>query len=121
VYFQHEIDRINRRKREQVRAGLIALAIAISVVIELIAVTEVAERQVTGTGLRCTSSSGPSMTATDPGEPGQQPRDEKNSTNARGFQTTERIAGAADCACHQTHALAPRLGGRGGLGRDPER
>jgi hypothetical protein len=49
VYFQHEIDRSNRRRREQVRAGLIALSIAIAVVIALIAVAEMVERRVTGT------------------------------------------------------------------------
>ena len=49
AYFQHEIDRTNRRRREQVRAGLIALSIAIAVVIALIAVAEVVERRVIGT------------------------------------------------------------------------
>ena len=49
AYFQHEIDRINRRRREQVRAGLIALSIAVVVVVVLIAVAEVVERRVTGT------------------------------------------------------------------------
>ena len=49
AYFQHEIDRINRRRREQVRAGLIALSIAVAVVIMLIAVAEVVERRVMGT------------------------------------------------------------------------
>ena len=49
AYFQHEIDRTNRRRREQVHAGLIGLAIAIAVVIVLISVAEVVDRRLTGT------------------------------------------------------------------------
>lgn len=49
AYFQHEVDRTNRRRREQVRAGLIGLTIAIAVVIVLIAVAEAVERRLTGT------------------------------------------------------------------------
>jgi hypothetical protein len=48
-YFQHEIDRTDRQRREQVRAGLIGLAIAIAVVIVLITVAGVVERRFTGT------------------------------------------------------------------------
>lgn len=48
-YFQHEVDRANRQRREQVRTGLIGLAIAIALVIVLIAVADVVERRMTGT------------------------------------------------------------------------
>lgn len=48
AYFQHEIDSTNRRRREQVRTGLIGLAIAISAVIVLIAVAQVVDRYLTG-------------------------------------------------------------------------
>jgi hypothetical protein len=49
AYFQHEIDRTNRLRREQVRAGLIGLTIAIAAIIVLIAVAKVVDRQLTGT------------------------------------------------------------------------
>ena len=49
AYFQHEIDRTNRHRKEQVRAGLIGLAIAIAVLVALIAVVAIAERRLTGT------------------------------------------------------------------------
>ena len=49
AYFQHEIDRANRQRREKVRTGLTGLAIAIMVVIVLIAVAELVERRLTGT------------------------------------------------------------------------
>lgn len=48
-YFQHEIDRTNRHRREQVRAGLTGLAIAVVVVIALIALAGTVERRLTGT------------------------------------------------------------------------
>jgi hypothetical protein len=49
AYFQHEIDRTNRQRREQVRMGFMALAIAIAVGIVLITVSEMVERRLTGT------------------------------------------------------------------------
>ena len=49
AHFQHEIDRTNRRRRDQVRTGLIALVIAAAVVIVLIAIAEIVERRLTGT------------------------------------------------------------------------
>ena len=48
AHFQHEIDRTNRRRREQVRTGLLTLAIATVIVIVLIAVAEILERRLTG-------------------------------------------------------------------------
>lgn len=49
AYFQHEIDRTNRQRREQVRAGLIGLTIAVAAIIVLIAVAKVVDRRLTGT------------------------------------------------------------------------
>ena len=49
AYFQHEIDRTNRQRREQVRAGLIGLAIAVAAVIVLITIANVVDRRLTGT------------------------------------------------------------------------
>lgn len=49
AYFQHEIDRTNRQRREQVRAGLIGLSIAIAAVIVLITVANAVDRRLTGT------------------------------------------------------------------------
>lgn len=49
AYFQHEIDRTNRERREQVHRGLIGLAVALAVVMVLIAVAGVVERRLTGT------------------------------------------------------------------------
>jgi hypothetical protein len=49
TYFQHEIDRTNRRRREQVRTGLTGLAIAMAVVMVLIVVAGIVERRLTGT------------------------------------------------------------------------
>jgi hypothetical protein len=55
AHFEHELNRSDRRRREQVRAGWIGLAIAAVVVVVLITVGEMVERRVTGalgTGLR---------------------------------------------------------------------
>ena len=49
AYFQHEIDRTNRQRREQVRAGLIGLTIAMAAVIVLITVAQAVDRRLTGT------------------------------------------------------------------------
>lgn len=49
AHFQSEIDSTNRHRREQVRRGLIGLAIAIVVVIVLTTIAEVVERRLTGT------------------------------------------------------------------------
>jgi hypothetical protein len=49
AYFQDEIDRTNRRRHEQVRTGLIGLAIALAAVMVLIAVAGVVERRLPGT------------------------------------------------------------------------
>ena len=49
AYFQHEIDRTNRQRREQVRAGLTGLTIAVAAVLMLITVANVVDRRLTGT------------------------------------------------------------------------
>lgn len=49
AYFQQEIDRTTRERREQVRSALNGFLIAIAVVIVLITVAEVVERRTTGT------------------------------------------------------------------------
>ena len=48
TYFQHEVDRTNRHRREQVRTGLIGLAVAMAAVMLLIAVAGIVERRLTG-------------------------------------------------------------------------
>jgi hypothetical protein len=49
AHFQHELDRSDRRRREQVRSGWIALAIAALAVTALMALGELVERSIAGT------------------------------------------------------------------------